>query len=174
MVVDLVEVRDRSDDVGANVSLAIECFHPPPDSAVAILYEFGLLRVEVHVILVCSFAVHPLFHFDYAGAVIDFVGYVRGLCGNIANLPNESDLTYGVAIDLEVGIWVWLMGIEGLLHGNGPNSVFAVCLQRLPSAEAPQRVWSIMSCLIRRAARRCFAADKATSTSATLCTVGGG
>jgi hypothetical protein len=83
------------------------------------------------------FAVYPLLDFDDACAIVDFVCYVGGLGCNAADLAYEGDLAYVVAVDLEVCVWVWLVGVKGLLDGDGSDGVFAVCLYRRWLAVTP-------------------------------------
>lgn len=130
MVVDLIEIRDGPNDVRADVSLLIKSLHPAPDSAVAVFDKLGLLRVEcIHLVLICCLAIDPLFHLDNASTVVDFVSDVCGLCGYAANLTHEGDLRDVLAVDFEVCVWMWLVGIEGLFHGDGANCILAVGLE---------------------------------------------
>lgn len=138
MVVDFVEVLDGSNDMSTNMSFAVKSLHSSPYSAVSILFQFRFCWVEcVHLILIRLLAIHPLLDFDDACPIVDFVGYVGGLCGDVANLSYEGDLTNVVAIYLEVCVWVWLVCIKGLLDGDGSDGVLAICLQRRGSAVVP-------------------------------------
>lgn len=136
VVVDFIEIRDGPNDMRSHVSLPVERLHPAPDSAVAVLDQFGLLRIKrVHVVLICCFAIDPLFYLDDASSVVHLIGDIRGLRGYTANLAHEGDLRNVVAVDLEVCIWVRLVCIEGLFHCDRPDGVLAVGLKVAMSAE---------------------------------------
>ena len=127
VVVDFVEICDRSNDMRPDVSLLAECLHPPPYPAVAVFDELGFLRVEAfHFVLICSLAIDPLLHFDNARAVVHFVGDVGGLFRYTTDLTHKADLGDFVTINLEFGVWVWLVGVEGLLDSDWADGVFAV------------------------------------------------
>lgn len=87
-----VEVFDWSDDVRTNVSLVVESFQPPPHSGVAVLDELGFGAVHVFAVGVVGVWVDPLLDFDCAGAVVEAVGVVCGLGGDVADLAYEGDL----------------------------------------------------------------------------------
>lgn len=64
---------------------------------------------------------------DCAGAVIDFVGYIRRLGGDVADLANKGDLGDFDIVDAEVGVGVGLGGFEDLFDGDWSEGIFSVC-----------------------------------------------
>jgi hypothetical protein len=84
--VDLVEVGDGADNVGANMALVVKGLEAAVDSNVGVLLQerFGNIGRCV--------AVNPLLYFNEASAIVKFVGYVRGLGGDGADLADEGDL----------------------------------------------------------------------------------
>lgn len=136
MVVDLVEVFDGSNDMRSYVSLAAELFHPAPNSAVVIFGELRLLGIEcIHIVLIRCFAIDPLFHLDDAGTVVDFVCDVRGLSRYATYLAYEGDLRYNIAVDFELCVWMWLVGVNGLFHCYWADCVLSIGLNIGASAE---------------------------------------
>ena len=63
-------VGDGADDVGADVAFVVEGFEAAPDAGVFVFDEFRLLRVVVRT---RGVDVDPVFDFDSAGAVVEFV-----------------------------------------------------------------------------------------------------
>jgi len=86
MIADFVEIGNSSNNMGANVTFAIEFLEAPPNMYVLSLfgrrsYGFG------HCV-----AIDPLFDLDGSGAVVNFVGCVRGLGGYLEDLTNYGKL----------------------------------------------------------------------------------
>lgn len=84
---DFIKIGDGTDDVGADVLLVIEGLDAAPDPNISIICELYLLRVFWGV------GVNPLFDINEASAIVEFVGYVGSLLGDIANLSDERDLS---------------------------------------------------------------------------------
>lgn len=98
VVLDLVFVGDGADDVRADVPFVVEGFEAAPDAGVVVFGESGLaggVGGQGGVEGVGGVGVDPLFDFDGAGAVVEFVGYVCGLRGYVANLADECHLLFG-------------------------------------------------------------------------------
>lgn len=114
MVVDLVEVGDGADDVGADVALVGEGLEATPDADVGVHLA---ARVRGLVLLV---DVDPLLDLNLAGAVVDLKGDIGGLGLDVADLPDECDLGDDGAVDLEVGTGKGLLGVEDLLDCYWP------------------------------------------------------
>lgn len=79
--------------MGSNMTLVVESLQPAPDTGPFVLEEFGFRGVggfDVH--RGRGVGVNPLFHFYGAGAVVEFVRYVGGLGGYVADLADEGDL----------------------------------------------------------------------------------
>jgi hypothetical protein len=62
-----------------------------------------------------------------ASAVIDFVGYIRRLGGDVADLANKGDLGDFDIVDTKIGVGVGLGGFEDLLDGDWSEGIFSVC-----------------------------------------------
>lgn len=112
VVVDLVEVVDGADEVGADVALLVERLEAAPHAHVLVQ---GVLGVGVLLLV----GVHPLLDVDDASAVVEPVGDVGGLRADLAHLPDDGDLCDGVAVDGEVGAGVGLFEVEELFDGYG-------------------------------------------------------
>ena len=89
---------------------------------------FDSLSVHVHVIFyACCGRVDPLFGFDFAGAVVDFVRYICALCGDVADLADTVDRSDICAVDLEGGFGVCLGSVEDLFDRDWSEGwVFAL------------------------------------------------
>lgn len=92
VVGDLHFVGDGSYDVGADVASVVESLQAAPDAGPFVLGELGFGGGGVGGGVHGGVGVDPLFHFDGAGAVVEFVGYVCGLGGYVADLADEGDL----------------------------------------------------------------------------------
>jgi hypothetical protein len=88
VVRDLIHILDRSDNRGADRSPVVEALQLSPCSAVRTLDQLGLDWV----VLVGCVCVDPLLDFNAAGAVIELVGGVGGLCRDVAYLPDKGEL----------------------------------------------------------------------------------
>lgn len=97
-------VRNGADDVGADVAFVVKGLEAAPDAGVFVLDQFWFLRVGG--VVGGGVDVDPLFYFDGAGAVVEFVGNVGGLGGDVADLADEGDLCGG-------GVWFsWFLLIR--------------------------------------------------------------
>lgn len=85
VVVDLVEVGDGADEVGADVALAVEGLDAAPDADVA-------LEVEAGGVVVLLIRVDPLLGLDETRAVVELEGDVCWLRGDLADLGDEGYL----------------------------------------------------------------------------------
>lgn len=130
MMGDLHLIRDRPDDMRADMSPVIESFQPSPHPRPFILHEPGGIVLaaacpappaEIHG---RGLGIDPLFDFDGAGAVVEFVGDVGGLGGDVADLANEGDLLDFDVVDFELGVGMRLGGVEDLFDGAGAEGVF--------------------------------------------------
>lgn len=65
-----------------------------------------------------------MFDFDGAGAVVEFVGDVGGLGGDVADLADEGELLDFDVVDFELGVGMRLGGVEDLFDGAGAEGVF--------------------------------------------------
>lgn len=113
-------------NMSANVTFIIESLQSAPDSSPFVLHELrfrGGGAIHVHG---SGVGVDPLLDFDGAGAIIDFVGYIRCLGGDISNLANEGYLGDLDIVDTEVCVRVGLNGFEDLLDGDWSEGIFAV------------------------------------------------
>ncbi len=75
-----------------NVSSVVECFQTSPDTSPFVDYKFRFRGRRGVGHFACSVGVNPLLDFNGAGAVVEFVGYVRGLRGDVADLADEGEL----------------------------------------------------------------------------------
>lgn len=116
VVVDLVEVVDGADEVGADVPLLVEGLEAAPHAHVLVEGVPGL-----GVLLLVG--VDPLLDVDDAGAVVDPVRDVGGLRVHLPHLPDDGDLGDGVAVYDEVGAGVGLLQVEELLDGYGAEGL---------------------------------------------------
>ena len=130
MMGDLHLIRDRPDDMRADMSPVIESFQPSPHPRPFIFHEPGGIvlaaaspapRAEIHG---RGLGIDPLFDFDGAGAVVEFVGDVGGLGGDVADLADEGDLLDFDVVDFELGVGMRLGGVEDLFDGAGAEGVF--------------------------------------------------
>jgi hypothetical protein len=121
VVVDLVEVGDGSDNVGADVALVVEGLETAPDADVRV----ELVALVGFLLLV---GVYPLLDLDLAGAVVNFECDVCRLRVDAANLADKGDLGCGCAVNLEVGARVALFGLDDLLDGYRSERLVLVCL----------------------------------------------
>ena len=87
MVVDLVEVDNRPDDMCSNISFIAQGVQPTPDSHVTVLSDVLLLQRLVVIVPIV-----PDLDFDGSSAVIQFVCYVCGLLRDVSDLGNECTL----------------------------------------------------------------------------------
>jgi hypothetical protein len=79
---------------------------------------FDSLSIHIHVVFYTRRGrVDPLFGFDFAGAVVEFVCYVCALCGDVADLADTVDGSDVCAIDLERCFGVCLGCVEDLFDG---------------------------------------------------------
>lgn len=91
VVLDLVFVLYRSDNRCANVPLVIERLELAEDAHIHLLTEFG--RCPVYGVAVnVRIGVDPLLGFNGAGPVVELVGVVGSLVGDVADLGDECDL----------------------------------------------------------------------------------
>lgn len=129
VVVDFVFVVDGSDDVGADVAFFIECLQAAPDACPFSDFQFPFSgdRVTQFVVL-WRVGIDPLFYFYGSCAVVEFVGHVCSLGGDVADLADEGYLGYLGAFDGEFGVWVGVGSREDLENGEGAEGVFAVDL----------------------------------------------
>lgn len=116
VVVDLVEVVDGADEVGADVALAAEGLEAAPDADVLVGLVLGLQVLGL-------VGVDPLLDVDGARAVVEAVGYVGRLRVDLAHLADDGDLGDGVAVDGEVGARVCLLEVVELLDRHGAEGL---------------------------------------------------
>lgn len=121
MIVDLVEVRHRPDNVRTDMALIGEALQASPHAHMRVQLELG-----VGVVLLVH--VDPLLDFDLAGAVVDLERDVGGLRVDVADLSHERDLRDGRVVDLEIGARVGLFCFEDLLDGDGAEGFILVGL----------------------------------------------
>jgi len=117
VVVDLVEIVNRTDEVRADVLLAVEGCQPAEYAHVCVRRELGFRGA------LGSLGVDPLLDVDYARAVVDRVGDVCCLGLHAADLPDERYLRDGDAVDGEAGAGVGLVALDELLDGHGAEGV---------------------------------------------------
>jgi hypothetical protein len=102
-----------------NVPLVSKRLDRAKDARIPVQLELGLAIggrfavVCVHVI--GGGGVDPFLDFDFAGAVVDLVGYVCALAADVADLADEENVCYVCAVHLEGGFWEGLRGVEDLL-----------------------------------------------------------
>lgn len=121
MVVDLVEVVDSPDEVGANVALLIERLEAAPHAHILV----GLvLRVTVLDLV----GIDPLLDIDGARAVVDLVRNVGRLRVDGADLADDGHLRDGVAVDGEIRAGVRLFEIVQLFDGYGTERLVCIAL----------------------------------------------
>lgn len=123
---DLHLIRDRPDDMRADMSPVVESFQSAPHPRPFILHEPGIVlaacpAAEIHG---RGLGIDPLLYFDRAGAVVEFVGDVGGLGGDVADLADEGDLLDFDVVDFELGVGMRLGGVEDLFDGAGAEGVF--------------------------------------------------
>lgn len=90
-------VGDGPDDVGADVAFVVEGFEPSPDASPVVGCEGWGFGGVVFVVATAAHVVffEPLLDFDNAGAVVELVGCVGGLGGDVADLADEGYLFFG-------------------------------------------------------------------------------
>lgn len=149
VVVDLVEVGDGLDDVGADVALVAEGLEAAPDADVLLLGEGG---ARLAVLLV---GVEPELDFHDAGAVVEPVRDVGGLRVDLAHHADEGDLRHVDAVDPEGAVAPeGLLGVDDLLHRHGAQRLVVDRLRRLaPALRAPEEPPAVVAAA-RRAVRR--------------------
>lgn len=81
--------------------------------------ETPLIRVHI----IDGSGVHPLLDLDFLGAVIDLVGDVGGLGGDIADLTDEDNVRRVCAVDLVVCFGVGLGRVDGLFDSDGADGL---------------------------------------------------
>lgn len=136
MVIDLVEIRDGSDEMRAEVSLAVVILQLAGHTYVLALAGegFGVVRVGVRV--------GPLLDFDEAGAVVEFVGCVGGLGGDGLDLPDDGYGGYVDRVDYEGCFGVGEGAAEGLVgwvmgRGEETNASISCLIVTGRSASLP-------------------------------------
>lgn len=127
---DLVVIRDGPYDLRADMLLIVERLELAPHPCVAILDQPGFLPARRLPVLLALRVVRvdPLLDLDGAGAVVELVGDVRGLRGDVADLRYESDGGDFGAVDAELALLVLGFGRVDLLDGYRAERVFAVAL----------------------------------------------
>lgn len=87
--------------MGTDVAAVVEGFEPAPDARPLVFDQFWFSTDgAARVVEACAVAgVDPLFHFNRAGAVIQLVGYVGGLGGDVADLTDKCDLIFQWLVD---------------------------------------------------------------------------
>ena len=95
MVIYLIEIRDGSNQMRTEMSLAVIILQLARHTHVLALggEDFGVVRVSV--------GVGPLLYFDEAGAVVEFVGCVCGLGSDGLDLPDYGYGRYVDGVDYE-------------------------------------------------------------------------
>ena len=88
----------RSYDVGSHVAFVVEGLQPAPDARPFIFDELRLRGRRVGRRVHGRVGVDPLLDFYRARAVVELVGYVGRLCGDVADLANEGDLISDLCI----------------------------------------------------------------------------
>jgi hypothetical protein len=86
VVINLVVISDRTDDVRRDVTLVVEGLQASEYAQVLAFLGLRLCGRAVRI------AVDPLLYFDQAGSVVDFVGCVGGLAGDGVDLAYEGYL----------------------------------------------------------------------------------
>ncbi len=61
-----------------------------------------------------------------ASAIVDFVGYICCLGGDVADLADEGDLGDLDIVDTEVCVRMGLDGLEDLLDGDWSEGIFSI------------------------------------------------
>lgn len=107
----------------SHISLIIEPPQPAPNTHIHVLFQRGEHRVRGRV------RVEPLLDLNQTRAVVELVRRVCGLGGQRADLPDEGDLGDLVAVELEFGVRVRLLGVDELFDGDGTEGVFAEGLE---------------------------------------------
>jgi hypothetical protein len=145
MVVNLVVISDRSNNVCADMFLVIEGLQFAPDSAVTFFDELRFRSTFIaHLVGQRHVTIVPLLHFNNASPVVDFVGDVGSLCADVSNLTDECDLRvlvyyqdFGAIVwapdmadsyfvNLMTGFGIWLFRVEDLFNGEGSHCVFTI------------------------------------------------
>lgn len=119
VVVDLVEIRHRSDNMSSDVSLVVEGLETTPDTNVR-------LQLETGISIVLLVDIDPLLDLNHTGSVIDVEGDICRLRLDLANLSDECDLCHGGTVDFEVCTSVCLFGIEDLLDCDRAQGLILV------------------------------------------------
>ena len=125
MTVQLINILQRPDTMRTNKALICKRTQSPEDLRVCIQHDLVLPRRPGALPIICLHRVRrragidPLLNFDLTGAIVDFVCDVCGLRADVAHLTYEDDAGSVGAVDLVVGFWVGLGGIEGLFDCDG-------------------------------------------------------
>ena len=123
VVVDLVEIGNRTDNVGTDMALVGEGLETAPDA------DIGVLLVP-RVSIVRLVHVDPLLDLDLAGAVVDLECNVCRLRVHSSDLSDKCDLGDWGTVDAEVGAGVCLFGVKNLLDGDRTEGFILVSLSR--------------------------------------------
>lgn len=154
MVCDFILIPDWSDDMRAYMSPPSKSLDPAPCPSPIVLYQFRFVATAFfdRCAAVC---IYPLLYFHRSCAIIEFVGYVGGLGGDVSDLADKGYLKapprvggggcqLSVVCNLEeaqrylgyfnfvygeVGVGVRLGGVENLHYGDGSECVFAELLE---------------------------------------------
>lgn len=114
MIVDLVEVGERTDLLSDNVAFS-KGLELAPDAGICIFNQ--TTSAAFCLIILCSFHIDPDLDFDSAGAIVQLVCDVCCLLADVANLTDESDSGELGAVDGKV-FRVGLLCFEQLLDGD--------------------------------------------------------
>jgi len=120
VVLDLIVVRQRADDVGVDVAFVVEGPQAAPHADVGVLDEArpvdaagggGGVGVGGGAVVRVGPRPRPQLDFEGAGAVVELVMGVGGLDGDVADLADEGKL--------RVSGGFWLAGMRGVGLGAG-------------------------------------------------------
>lgn len=112
----------------AHMSSIVERLQTSPHPRPLILHQIvlrGFVAGISHIHRVVGFSIDPLLDFHGAGAIVEFVGDVCGLCADVADLADKGQLLDFDIVDLEVGVGVRLGGVEDLFYGAGAEGFAA-------------------------------------------------
>lgn len=125
VIVDFVEVLDRTNNVRANVALVGEGLETTPDTDVRVDFEIGSGVFLSHV------GIDPALYINLSGTVVEAQSYVGRLGVDTANLADKRDLRNGGAINLELGSRHGFFGVDNLLDRYGSQGFILVGLRGL-------------------------------------------
>lgn len=152
VVADLILVHDGPNHMGLDVFPAVVFLEFAPYSRPFAGLETFHAQIVALVVQLSVFHVAPDLDFDDASAVVDLVGDMRRLLGDVADLANQGDMVDFAVVQEELSIGVSWYRRVGLENGDRSDGILAIgCLA--PSASGicdarPSYLASSLACTL--------------------------